>query len=52
MVDSRKTHLLLFLPGIFCLYLFFGWAYTRFSKKSHWQPWIWHLFTSHWMVYL
>jgi len=22
----------------------------KFSKKSHWQPWIWHLFTSHWVV--
>jgi len=21
-------------------------------KKSHWQPWISHLFTSHWAVYL
>jgi len=24
----------------------------RFSKKSHWQPWIWHLVTGHWVVYL
>jgi len=23
-----------------------------FFKKSHWQPWILFLFTSHWVVYL
>jgi len=49
MVDSRKIHLILCLPGIFCSNLFFG---ESVWEKSHWQPWIWHLFSSRLVVYL
>jgi len=27
-------------------------VYMEFFKKSHWEPWIWHVFTSHWLAYL
>jgi len=44
MADSRKTQLIVCLPGIF------GSNRWDFPKNAIGR--IWHLFTSHWVVYL
>jgi len=52
MVHNRKIRLVLCLQGIFCSTLFFlEEVYMGLMKKSDWQPWIWPLFTSHWVEY-